>query len=67
MAENFQRCHNFSKKTVVYWKSRKLEASAKNFLKSLSCTATLIRRAMEYSNVIMFEMLFMFCHFERKC
>ena len=39
----------------------------KNILKSSHCTAILIRRAMECSNVIiMLKAIFMFCYPERK-
>ena len=49
-------------------KMLEIEDNSVNILKSFHCTATLISRVMEYSNVvIMFEMLFMLHHLERKC
>ena len=62
---NFQDCHDFPNNIFVYWKSKKLENNAKNVLDSFHYTPTLIRRAMECSNVIeMLKMLCMFYHLE---
>ena len=39
-SRNFQGCHNFLKKLFVYWRSKKLEDSAKKIFKSFDCLAT---------------------------
>ena len=62
---NFQYFHNFSKNIFLYSKPKKLEDNENNILKSFHCTTRLVRRVMEYSDVIMFEMLFRFCHSEQ--
>ena len=63
-----KNCHSFPKRIFVYWKSKKLEETTKNILRSFHYTATPIRRAMECLNVNkMFETLFTFCNLRRKC